>query len=158
MQSDSSKRYKDKGRNHGPSRGRDLRERAVATAMKRKEEYLGARVPKELRDRVIQKADALGMPVSILIRNILEEAIRSWGKATSPAAGAVSDDGSRHADMAPAPIRFPNVLGWEEIRLNKSVNCGICGICLEPGASVTLGLAGPGEEHVVLCQRCKQVT
>ena len=147
-----------KGRGQGPRGSRDMRERAVATAMKRKEEYLGARVPKELRDRVIHKADALGMPVSILIRNILEEAIRSWGEATPATAAAVTGGGSVYADLARAPVRFPNVLGWEEIRLNKSVNCAICGIRLEPGTSVTLGLAGPGEEHVVLCQRCMQVT
>lgn len=153
MQNDTHKR-----REHGPRRGRAVRERAMATALKRKEEYLGARVPKELRDRVIQQADALGQPVSILIRNILEEASRSWGAATPAATRAVADDKGRHAAAAHAPVRFPNVLGWEEIKLNKSVNCAICGIRLEPGASATLGLAGPGEEHVVLCQRCKQVT
>lgn len=146
-----------KGRDHGPRRGRAVRDRAVATAMKRKEEYLGARVPKELRDRVIQQADALGMPVSILIRNILEEASRSWGGTAAAASRAEADaDAVRAAGHG--PVRFPNVLGWEEIRLNKSVNCAICAIRLEPGASATLGLAGPGEEHVVLCQRCKQVT
>ena len=147
-----------KGRDQASRRGKSVRERAVATALKRKEEYLGARVPKELRDMIIRRADAMGMPVSILIRNILEEAIRSWGKAETDTTGVVADDRNAHATAGHTPVRFPNVLGWEEIRLNKSVNCAICGIRLESGASVTLGLAGPGEEHVVLCQRCKQVT
>src|SRR3990172_12224513 len=51
-----------------------MRERAVAQAMKRKEEYLGARVPRELKDRVLERAQELGIPASILIRQVLEEA------------------------------------------------------------------------------------
>jgi len=114
-------------------------------------------VPKELRDRVIQRAEAMGMPVSILIRNILEEASRSWSVVAQTAPKVADDVGATDAP-GHAPVRFPSVLGWEEIRLNKSVNCAICGIRLDQGAYATLGLAGPGEEHVVLCQRCKQVT
>lgn len=130
-------------RDKAARRGKTARDKATAQAAQRKEEYLGARVPKELRDQVIRRASELGMPVSILIRNILEQAVNSRpaGDGPGPAARAVP--------------RFPNVLGWERMVLNKSVDCAGCGLRLNPGESITLGLAGPGEEHVVLCQRCK---
>ena len=63
---------------HGPSdtvnRAQAMRDKALSVAMKRKEEFLGVRVPKDLRDKVTDRANNLGIPVSILIRNILEEA------------------------------------------------------------------------------------
>ena len=61
-------------RDAGLAQARLMRDKARATAMKRKEEYLGARVPRELRSKVIARAAELGIPVSILIRNILEQA------------------------------------------------------------------------------------
>lgn len=133
-------------RDKGARRGKTARDKATARAIQRKEEYLGARVPKELRDQVIRRASELGMPVSILIRNILEQAVNSYPPGAGP------DGAAQAARTAP---RFPNVLGWEQMVLNKSVDCAGCGLRLNPGESITLGLAGPGEEHVVLCQRCK---
>lgn len=150
MMQNESKRMRDKA----AKRGRTMRDRATSTAMKRKEEYLGARVPKELRDKVIRRAEELGMPVSILIRNVLEEAFRDQsgtresGATRQPEYDVPRDDGGK---------RFPHVLGWEEIKLNRHIACASCGAQLQPGTSVTLGLAGPGEEHVILCQRCRYV-
>lgn len=129
-----------------------MRDKAMSVAMKRKEEFLGARVPKVLRDRVIQRASDLGVPVSILIRTILEEAF-----AGEQAAGRrVAVQGS-HAPISPAslPIRFPSVLGWEEIKLNRQMDCSGCGRRLAPGMLVTLGLGLSGESHVILCDQCK---
>ena len=57
-----AKRMRDNAMRHA----RNIGNKARANAMKRKEEYLGARVPKELRDKVIAQADRLEIPVSIL--------------------------------------------------------------------------------------------
>ena len=120
-----------------------MRDRAVSIAMKRKEEYLGARVPKELRDRVIHRAKELGIPVSILIRNILEDAFKHEPVEFQAPATAHKEVGSR----------FSSVLGWESIKLNRPIDCSGCGVPLTPGDDVTLGL-GAGEP-VVLCDACK---
>jgi hypothetical protein len=117
------------------------RDRARATAARRKEEYLGARVPKELRDKVIARARDLGIPVSILIRNLLEEA---FGRAEEGAAGAER------------AVRYPGVLGWEDIVLNRAMPCTACGRAMATGARVTLGLGAPGEDHVILCDQCSE--
>jgi len=82
--------------------GNARRNKAVSMAMKRKEEYLGARVPKELRDRVIQCAKEMGIPVSILIRNTLEDA---FGEGSS-GRGILSSGKKTSAE------EFSSVLGW----------------------------------------------
>lgn len=135
---------------------REMGSKALAVALKRKEEYLGARVPKELKEKVISRAEELKIPVSILIRNVLEEAfgekvlskqIGSSGKDTFPQRNRSSDVGEN---------KFPMVLGWEDIRLNRSTVCTGCGKALEPGSYVTLGIAAPGEERILLCDICKE--
>lgn len=140
------------------NRARAMRDKAVSIAMQRKEEFLGARVPKDLRDKVIQKASDLGIPVSILIRNILEEAFNNSQeqglvRVATRQAGSESWQGIKQ----PAEC-FSSVLGWEDIRLNKAMDCFSCGKPLLPGASVTLGLAQPGTAHIILCDQCKGLT
>lgn len=127
-------------------RGKLMRERAVSAAMKRKEEYLGARVSKELRDKVILRAKHLGIPVSILIRNILVDAFRDEE--------SIATTGVGHDTSGDLKNRFSNVLGWESIVLNRDVSCSGCGRSLNSGMSVTLGLGG--NTPVVLCSSCKE--
>jgi len=128
--------------------GESMRKKAMALAKRRKEEYLGARVPAHLKERVIARANALGIPVSTLIRNVLEEAFVDESTGPAPAQLAV-------ASAAPKETPFPHVIGWEQIRLNQSLPCSGCGRELTAGEAVTLGLAMAGADHVVLCSRCK---
>ena len=134
-------------------------QRARSIAMKRKEEYLGARVPKELREKVLRRAEELGIPVSILIRDILITAFNNGGNAVEHMSATVRT--GDESDVETSRIRetgtkFSSVLGWEEIRLNKAVACSNCGIGLTPGSIVTLGLGAPEGGHVVLCNKCKE--
>lgn len=122
--------------------GKARRDKAVSMAMKRKEEYLGARVPKELRDHVIRRAKEMGIPVSILIRNILEESFKDSVQMSAPGAENQSNKD-----------KFSTVLGWEKIELNKDVLCYGCNSNLSLGKKVYLGLGAA--EPVVLCNTCK---
>ncbi len=128
--------------------GRARREKAVSMAMKRKEEYLGARVPKELRDRVIQRAKQMGIPVSILIRNILEEAFKE-GQTDHGVISSSADSISIKSTSA----KFSAVLGWEKLQLNKTVSCSGCGIGLQQGTEAFLGIGAA--EPIVICNTCK---
>ncbi len=133
--------------------GQAARDKAMAIAMKRKEEYLGARVPRELKEKVIERARDLGIPVSILIRNVLEDAFGTARGAVRYSAQPA--DKNEVSTPKSAPLRFPTVLGWEDITLNRSIGCSGCGRSLEPGMSATLGIGAPGENHVILCDLCK---
>lgn len=136
-------------RDIGRKQARIMSDRARQTALARKQEYLGARVPKELRDKVIAKAESLGIPVSILIRNILEDAFND---------AAQNDVADRAPDKSHIPAgdgRFPGVIGWEDITLNRSMPCSACRRRINAGSVVILGLGVPGEDHVILCDKCR---
>jgi len=139
----------DEMRELGRKQATMMRDKARERAMNRKEEYLGARVPRELKEAVIAHASKLGIPVSILIRNILEEAfnVREGSSANV--------DKTAGSDEVHDELQFPQVIGWEEIKLHRAMKCAACGVQIERGSTVTLGLSGPGEDHVILCRKCK---
>lgn len=141
----------DEMRDLGRKQAELMRGKAQERALKRKEEYLGARVPRELKEKVIAHANRLGIPVSILIRNILDEAF-SGPQAPAP---ATSTDDKKDTFHTRSEQRFPAVIGWEEITLNRTMRCSACDAELEAGMVVTLGLPIPGEDHVILCAKCK---
>ncbi len=99
--------------------------------MKRKEEFLGARVPRELRQRVIDRANEMGIPVSILIRNILEQAFEDTASAQAP---------------------FSDVIGWEKVVLHRAVVCNACGAQLIKGSPAHFGVGA--RKQTVLCPSC----
>jgi len=136
-------------REFGRKQSRIMRDQARASAMKRKEEYLGARVPKDLREKVIAKADSLGIPVSILIRNILEEAFKNQISSENTQTKPVSATPGRHDKQ------FPDVIGWERITLNRDMSCSACSRVLPGGSVATIGLGMSRESHVILCEKCR---
>jgi len=131
--------------------GQEMRERAMTQAKKRKEDFLGARVPKGLRDKVIQAAEAQGVSVSILIRRILEKAFNEEETASITVTQA-------NQQRAPVNVaqRFPSVLGWDSIILNQGVLCSSCSCELSTGSRVILGLSATGGTPIVLCDHCKE--
>jgi len=137
-------------RDIGQSQARLRRDRGRATAMKRKEEYLGARVPKELREKVIDRANQQGIPVSILIRNVLEEAFSTTAAGKGGAQTAASD-----IQAVVDTNDYPDVIGWEQIILNRPMTCTGCARQINAGSRVTLGLTSAGGDHVILCSDCK---
>lgn len=147
------KHMRDSGMRHAKA----VRSKARAGAMMRKEEYLGARVPKELRDKVIAQADMMGIPVSILIRNILEEAFRPAISGVRSESGTKGvGQGGITGNHVQGNNAYPTVIGWEVMTLNRTMTCSGCGGELKPGTAITLGLASPGEDHVILCGKCKK--
>jgi hypothetical protein len=139
-----------------PRQRATMRTKALSIALKRKEEFLGARVPRELKEKVLARAALLGIPVSILIRKILEGAF-SEGDADGLLAG--TDIAARDGQSAPGntPVgRFPTVLGWEKIKLNRRIACAGCGENIDSGTFATLGLSIRGDEHIILCDVCSE--
>lgn len=147
---DIRKSMRDMGRQYGER----MREEARQRAEKRKAEYLGARVPAGLREKVIARAEALGIPVSDLIREILEQAFAgtpSVNQDARPAAAPASPAAERRAE----PVNYSGIIGWETITLNQARACTACGVPLVPGQEVTFGLALDGNDHAILCRKCR---
>lgn len=135
-------------RDLGRKQAERMREQARSEARKRKEEYLGARVPRELREKVLARAEELGVPVSILIRDIL---VRAFAEERPTVSDHVPTSGRTETER-----RFTNVIAWERIVLNRSLPCGACGRDIVAGSIASLALAAPGEDRVILCGKCRE--
>jgi len=132
--------------------GEKMREKAMAMAMKRKEEYLGARVPKALKDRVIAKADEMNIPVSLLIRRVLEEAFSDgserqteWTFLKSPE----TEDKANEVD------KLADIIGWKVMEVNQDRSCERCREPLPKGSEADLGFSASDNGYVIVCHTCK---
>jgi hypothetical protein len=87
----------------------------------KKERVLHARIPAALEDQIKRLADSLRVPVSNLVRNMLEDAI----DVTRRMAGE----------------SLAGVYGWQELVLNIEVPCAMCQRPLHSGESAYVGLS-----------------
>lgn len=128
-----------------------MRKKALSAAAKRKEEFLGARVPKELKERVMARAEELGIPVSLLIRKVLEEVFLEATQAslTDISGQLKSPLGSTQES------RLSAVLGWKSLELNRSHACDRCGQELLAGTEVVMGVT-PDNGMMIICSTCKE--
>jgi len=141
---------RDDMRTMATERATSMREQALATAAKRKQEYLGARVSKQLREKIILKAEELRIPVSILIRNILTDYIDNQTVDDIPQVRVVSEPVVDNKEA------FDDVIGWDRLTLNKEMSCENCTQKLNKGTEVVYGIV-PGKSHVIICKKCKAI-
>jgi hypothetical protein len=90
--------------------------------MDRKERVLHARIPVALEDQIKRLAEALRVPVSNLVRNMLEDAIEVTRRVSG---------------LAPP---LADVYGWQELVLNLDVACARCERPLHAGDRAFVGL------------------
>jgi hypothetical protein len=120
----------------------------------RKERVLHTRVPEKLENELKERAVELGVSVSNLVRNVLTHA---FGLA-----GDVVADGARVARAASGAPRTPapppsagEVIGWQQLVLQKNAVCSECNDILPRGRdaaiAITEGGSGP---RAILCLRC----
>jgi len=98
---------------------------------------LHARIPAALEDQIKRLAEALRVPVSNLVRNMLEDAI------------AVT----RRVSGQSTPL--DDIYGWQELVLNLEVACARCGARLAAGERAFVGLSAHARDakHFI-CSAC----
>ncbi|MSP17330.1 MAG: hypothetical protein EXR73_12115 [Myxococcales bacterium] len=119
---------------------------------RRKEKVLHTRIPAALELQVKRLAEGLRVPVSNLVRNMIEDAITvatrmrdSVGQPSTTARRAAAD----HAELAA-------VYGWQPLTLNTTAPCARCGRSMVPGDDALLGLTDrPQAERLFLCLDCR---
>lgn len=156
-------------------RERKLRKRLTD---KRKDRVLHTRVPEELEDALQKKAVALRIPVSNLIRNILEDAFQfvenvvadglsitdsirkdaiSIAETTKTGFSALKQPQKTLKKISPDKKKLDSVLsqvyGWQEIVLNKSGACFVCTKEVKKGSKAKMS-AGSVTPPVFLCRPC----
>jgi len=85
------------------------------------------------------------VPVSNLVRNMLEDAIVMTRRVRDQLPGVAP-----HA----APPDLSTVYAWQDITLNLAAPCGRCGRDLAPGDRAYLGLSDARDMRVFICPTC----
>lgn len=140
----------------------------------RKERVLHTRVPAVLEVELKRLAEHLRVPVSNVVRAILEDAvdaadvvsrrvegdIRGWAEKLaaerSRLRSGVQIDGERLAKEPLAPAVLDDVLGYQPLILATGATCAVCGRELVRGSEAYLGIreAGALGPKVVLGKEC----
>ena len=136
-----------KPRRQGPKPEKDGGDRPGA---ERKDRVLQARVSPSLYNNLVAQARRLRVPVSNLVRNILEDSTRmvenivDSGIEIAEAIGKGMDD----EDLS-------SVLGWQPMIANKRLACSHCGHPMQKGSGAFMSVGTAGSRTFVICEDCK---
>jgi hypothetical protein len=129
----------------------------------RKERVLHTRVPAVLERELKRFADNLRVPVSNLVRTILEDALNVADAASEgveerlkKAAHSLEHERERlKKKVHPDPLR--GVFAFQPITLAQRATCAKCDRDLEPGEHANLGLTdepNPRGRRIFVCEGC----
>ena len=143
----------------------------------RKERVLHTRISDDLAEDIRRAAEDLRVPVSNLVRNVLEEAFSVVETVTDNVGDLIEDvvDEAERARTrmrqrrtrserreptekqeaaAPARSEFADVLGWQPLILNRHQICADCEQPLECGERAYLGVFAAAPSPHFLCPDC----
>jgi hypothetical protein len=124
---------------------------------KRKERVIHTRVPRSLDDEIRRKAGNLGLSVSNLVRNVLENAfglVEDIVYDSAEIARSARGDGPA-GRRAGADARGPvQILGWTVALLNVNAVCNRCNAMLPKGTRAGIGVVEGGAPTPFRCQSC----
>jgi len=161
------------GPGHGAQSG--ARERYRGHRGRRKERVLHTRISEELAEDIRRIAEDLRVPVSNIVRNVLEEAFSVVERMTDDVGDLVEevvDEAEaareriaarrRHRERRRDRQREPRdaggpgdeVLGWQPLVLHRPQLCRLCGASLERGESAFVSLTGGGVGTDFACEAC----
>ena len=115
----------------------------------KKANVIHTRVPDDLDAEIKRRAQALGVSVSNLVRNVLSHTFGLVGDIVADGAEI-----ARSARSGAAPPSPGGVLGWQELILNVNAVCDRCNAILAKGTAATVGLtdgAGPRPFRCLTC-------
>jgi hypothetical protein len=130
----------------------------------KKERVLHTRVPAVLETELKRFAENLRMPVSNLVRTILEDAMQLADTAgenvesrLKQAAQQLEHERARlKAKVAPDPLR--DVFAFQAVTLAQPSNCAKCAKDLPRGERAHLGMTDapprPGRARIFVCEAC----
>jgi len=143
------------------------RKRPPTDEPENKDRVIHTRVPESLEAELRERAQALGMSVSNLVRNVLghafglvgdvvadSHAIARAAKGGVPVATSAGASGGTAVAEPVAPVAIADVLAWQAIVLGKNAVCARCNEILPKGAAAAIGLAESGGGRVIICTPC----
>jgi hypothetical protein len=119
----------------------------------KKERVIHARVPEALDDEVRRRAGNLGLSVSNLVRNILEN---TFGLVEDIVADSAGIARSARRMTNPERDESDHVLGWTLAVLNVNAICSRCNAILPKGTKAGIGVQRRGASTQFRCEPCLQ--
>ena len=118
----------------------------------RQERWLHTRISESLEDALKREARRRRLPVSLLVRNVLEGALDLVEDLVETSLGVAR----RGQDIARAArgASLDEVYGWQELILNRAAACARCEIELDAGARAYRGLTDRAGPPAFLCPAC----
>ena len=124
----------------------------------RKEKVLHTRVPAVLEQELKRLAESLKVPVSNVVRTMLEDAVAAVDSVEQKAEGElrrVADRLSRHRTMlkrSAAPLA--GIVGYQPLMLARAESCALCDRKLAAGEQGFLGIRDGVGPRVILGKEC----
>ena len=124
-----------------------------------KDRVLHTRIPESLEDAIKSKARRLRIPVSNLVRNVLEQTFQLVEDVVGDGLEIASTArrGAERVREAATRVRAQDagIYGWQELILNRDERCRDCDRELDRGARACRGLSDqPNATPVFLCPGC----
>jgi len=116
----------------------------------KKDRILQTRVSQNLYQNLVRQARRLRVPVSNLVRNILEDSLTMVGN--------IVDGGLEIAEALTGAIdekELREVLGWQPMTTNRRIPCASCEKQIEKGKPAYLSVGAPGGRTYIICEDCQ---
>jgi len=121
----------------------------------RKEKVLHTRVDETLDSEIKDRAEQLGVSVSNLVRNVLQNA---FGMVNDIVTNSANIAKSARGETIKEDRSESTILGWQEFELSRNALCATCNEILPKGSKAAVSvLDGPGERTIV-CLTCKETS
>lgn len=135
---------------------------ARADERERQERVIHTRVSERLESELKERAAALGVSVSNLVRNVLDNAFQLVEDAIADSARIAGSASSGwkavrgQAVRGPAPRDDSEVIGWQEMVLHVNAVCSQCNAILPRGEQAAIAIVSGGGDRPIVCMRCLQ--
>lgn len=119
----------------------------------KKERVIHTRVSETMAEDLKERAGALGISVSNLVRNAL---LNTFGFVEDVIADSANVARSARGEArAAAPGAAPGpVIGWQELVLNMNAICARCNAIMAKGSGAAIGLVRGGGHGDMICTTC----
>jgi len=117
----------------------------------RKDKVLQARVSPSLYKDLVDQARRLRVPISNLVRNILEDSTRMVENIVDSSLEIADIVGGKTTEEELAAV-----LGWQPMSANRPLDCSKCREQIQKDQQAFMSVGAPEGRTFVICEQCKE--
>jgi hypothetical protein len=122
----------------------------------RQERVIHTRVSERLEQELKDRAASLGVSVSNLVRNVLDNAFELVEDVIADSARVAGSATSGWRAAKTRPGREPAVIGWQELVLNLNAVCTRCNEIIPRGTNAAIAIVSGSGDRPIICLDCLQ--